>query len=324
MKKIGRIKRTFRKIKRRFTPGALILMYHRIADVPVDPRGTAVAPSRFAQHMEYIHQTCHPIRLLELVDAVQKRAVPHRAVAITFDDGYANNLIHAYPLLKANQIPATMFSIAANIDANNGFEWDILDQILLQVDPLPEHLHICLQGREYDWSTASLIQRQQAYQSIRHLFRSMTSRERTHTITDLLDWAGLKQAEIPTCRSLTADELLQLAQDELFDLGAHTLTHPILSTLSIDDQRTEILGSRQRLEAIAQSPVCTFSYPYGQLGDFTDETVKIVQSAGFRAACTTIQGVVEAGNDLFRLQRCEIQNWDIETFKKNLEWFFAS
>lgn len=299
-------------------------MYHRIADVPLDPRGTAVSPIRFAQHMEYIRQTCRPMRLLDLVDAVQKYKIPRRAVAITFDDGYANNLTQAYPLLKTNQIPATVFVVAANTDANYGFWWDTLDRILLQADLLPEHLHMRLQGREYEWPTASLVQRQEAYQSIRHLFRSMLTEERNHAITDLLDWADLEHSKDLAYRPLTADELLQLAQDELFDLGAHTLTHPILSTLPTGDQRSEILGSRQQLEAITQSPVHTFSYPYGQLEHFTDETVNLVQTVGFRAACTTIQGVVEGGNDLFRLQRCEIQNWNAETFKKNLEWLFAS
>jgi len=324
MRGIGRVKKAFRQANRRLRPAAVILMYHRIADVPLDPRGTAVSPARFAQHLEYIQQTCRPMRLLDLVDALQRRSLPRRAVAITFDDGYADNLTQAYPLLAAARIPATVFAISDGISSPREFWWDRLERLLLLSPHLPGRLRIRARDREHEWPTASAEQRELAYHAIRPLLRGLVAAERDRVLADLADWAGPGQAERPDCRPLTDAELIQLTQDGLVDLGAHTATHPILSELSADAQRAEIVASRQRLEAIIQGPVLAFAYPYGQSQHFTDETVEIARAVGFRAACTTIQGSVEPGDDLFRLRRCEVWNWDLATFRRSLEWFFLS
>ena len=123
---------------------------------------------------------------------------------------------------------------------------------------------------------------------------------------------------------MNSAELTHLAQDDLMELGAHTVAHSVLASLPTDDQRAEIVSSRTGLAALTRRPVLAFAYPYGQAEHFTPETVRIVQSAGFRVACTASQSFVEPGSDLFRLPRCEIQNWDIAAFKKHLEWLFAS
>lgn len=123
---------------------------------------------------------------------------------------------------------------------------------------------------------------------------------------------------------MTSGELVQLAQDDLIDLGAHTVTHPSLATLPADDQHAEVLDSRSCLEGITGHPVDAFAYPYGQAEHFTEETVCMVQKARFSVACSAIQGLVEPGDDLFQVHRCEIRNWDIAAFKKHLEWLFTS
>jgi peptidoglycan/xylan/chitin deacetylase (PgdA/CDA1 family) len=123
---------------------------------------------------------------------------------------------------------------------------------------------------------------------------------------------------------MTSAELTQLTQDGLVEVGAHTVTHLVLSTVPAGAQRAEIAGGREMLEAILKKPVLTFAYPHGQDTDFTAETVEIVKTAGFRVACTTIPGAVERGADLFRLRRQFVGNWDPETFKKNLEWLLIA
>ena len=323
MRGTGRIKKAFLKARRRFRPAAIILMYHRVADVPIDPRGTAVSPGRFAQHLEYIRQTCHPMRLLDLVEAVRQRSLPRRAVAVTFDDGYADNLTRAYPLLASAQIPATVFVVSGSVNSSDEFWWDRLDRLLLQPPRLPERLHIRVPGQEHEWPTTSAKQRQLAHHAIRHLLRTLAPEDRDRVLVDLVRWAGPEQTGWPDCRPMTDDELIQLTRGGLVELGAHTVTHPVLADLSADEQHAEIVGSRQDLEGIIHSPVLAFVYPYGQAQHFTDETVEIVKAAGFRAACTAIQGSVEPGEDLFRLRRCEVRDWDLETFKRYLEWVFV-
>lgn len=321
---LGRVKRILRHVKRQFKPAAVILMYHRVADVPIDPRGTAVSPENFAQHMEYVHRTCQPMRLLDLVEALQTRSLPRRAVAITFDDGHVSILQKACPLLASVQIPATAFIVTAPIDNPCDFWWDELDRVLLFPKNVPDYLDLFVGGQRHNWATGCPEKRLEAYHALRQLFRTVTDEEREGLLTYLCSWAGVERITPFDCRPMTSAELMHLAQDGLVDLGAHTVTHPVLAALPASDQRAEILDSRSSLEAITRQPVLAFAYPYGLAKHYTDETVNIVQAAGFRVACTARQGLVEPGNDLFQLHRCEIQNWDIATFKRHLEWLFVS
>jgi peptidoglycan/xylan/chitin deacetylase (PgdA/CDA1 family) len=324
VKGLGRAKRILRHVKRQFRPAAVILMYHRIADVPVDPRGTAVSPENFAQHLEYVQRTCHPMRLLDLVEALRAHSLPRRAVVITFDDGHASVFERACPLLASAQIPATVFIATGSIDDPREFWWDELDRVLLLPENVPEFLHLTVGGQGYKWATGSREERLAAYHAIRRLVRTVADEECVSLLSYLCTWASVERTAPSDCHPMTSAELFHLAQDGLVELGAHTVTHPVLAALPADDQRAEILGSRASLEGITRRPVLAFAYPYGRAEHFTDETVRIVQAAGFRVACTARQGLVEPGSDLFRLHRCEIQNWDIVAFRKHLEWLFVS
>lgn len=323
MRGLGRAKRILHRVKRQFSPAAVILMYHRIADVPNDPRGTAVTPENFSQHLEYVGRTCHPMRLVDLVEALRAHSLPRRAVAVTFDDGYASVFEGAYPLLASAQIPATAFITTGWIDQPHEFWWDALDRVLLSED-VPDDLHLSVRGQSYKWTTGSREQRLEAHDAIRQMARAATEEERNTLLASLYAWAGVDRTPPVGSRAMTRAELLHLAQDGLVELGAHTVTHRVLATLPAEDQRAEILESRSRLEAIINHPVLAFAYPYGQTEHFTDETVRIVQNSGFQVACTAVQGLVEPGNDLFWLCRCEIQNWDMAAFRKHLEWLFVS
>jgi len=321
---IGRIKKAFCGVRRQFRPGAVILMYHRIADLPTDPYRIAVSPDHFAQHLEYIRQTCYPMRLLDLVDAVQRNSLPKRAVVISFDDGYVDNFYQAYPILASARIPATVFVTSGHIDSPREFWDDELERVLLLPERLPSCLQLRVQGEEYEWPIRSADQRQLAHRAVYRLLLPLTADERLSILAHLASWAGMEGTGRPDYRAMTSIELIQLTQNGLVELGAHTITHPVLSALSADAQYAEIVGSRQRLEAIIGSPVLTFAYPHGRVQDFTDETVEIVETAGFRAACTAIPGVVESGDDLLRLRRYWVHNWDLETFKQSLTSFFVA
>jgi peptidoglycan/xylan/chitin deacetylase (PgdA/CDA1 family) len=322
MKGSWRIKKASRKFRRRFRPGAIILNYHRIADLASDPY--CVAPEAFAQHLEYVRRTCRSMHLLDMVDAVQCGSLPERAVVITFDDSYVETLQQAYPLLARAQIPATVFVIAGDIDRPPRSWEDCLEQVLIHSTGVPLRLRLRVRGEDYEWLIGETEQRQQAHATICQIMRSLSPAEQIDVLNDLATWAGLCGNEHPSYCAMTSAELIQLTQDGLVELGAHTLTHPVLSTLSPEAQQAEIVGSREMIESIIRKPVLTFAYPHGQNEDFTNETTGIVKAAGFRVACTTIPGAVEQGANLFRLSRHYVGNWDEETFKKNLEWLLIA
>jgi peptidoglycan/xylan/chitin deacetylase (PgdA/CDA1 family) len=322
MKGSWRIKKTSRKLRRLFRPGAIILNYHRIANIASDPY--CVAPETFAQHLEYVQRTCHPMHLLDMVNAVQRGSLPKRAVVITFDDGYVETLQQAYPLLACAQVPATVFVIAGDINCPPRSREDFLEQLLIHMTSAPPRLQLRIRGEEYDWVIGGAEQRQRAYTAIFQIMCAISTVEQIEVLNDLATWAGLCGTEHPGYCAMTSTELVLLTQDGLVELGAHTVSHPVLSTLSPKAQRSEIAGSREMLEAIIRKPVQTFAYPHGQEEDFTKETAEIVKAAGFRVACTTIPGAVEGSPDLFRLPRHYVGNWDQETFRKNLEWLLIA
>jgi peptidoglycan/xylan/chitin deacetylase (PgdA/CDA1 family) len=322
MKGSERIRKVFHKLKRQFKPGeAVILMYHRITDLNSDPFHLAVSPAHFAQHLEYIQHTCRPMRLLDLVEAVQHGSLPPRTVVITFDDGYVDNLSQACPLLESAQIPWALFVTTSGIDSQREFWWDALEQVLLSSNNLPDRLQLCIQGQEYEWPTTTREQRQLACYAIHKLIQPLTEVEHDQILTNLAKWAEQEQVRRPEYRSMTAAELIQLARNEFVQVGAHTITHPLLSSLSPDEQYNEIVGSRQKLETTLGYPIHALSYPYG---DFNNKTAGIVAAAGFRAALTIIPNRIEAGDDPFLLGRFEVNNWGINEFKHQLETFFTT
>lgn len=323
MKRVQRIKETVRiakrLVKRRLKPAAAILLYHCVADLDIDPFDLAVPPSHFAQHLAYIRQTCHSMRLIDLVEAVKQRSVPHRAVVVTFDDGYADNFSQARPLLESARVPATVFVVSGGIDSLRGFWWNDLERALLQPTQLPERLQLRVQGRKYEWPITNAGERQLAHIAIYRLLQPLPATERDRVLARLIDWAGPVQSEHPEPRLMTTAELIQLAQSELIDVGSHTVTHPLLSSLSPEEQYEEIVSSRQKLEAILGTFVDTFAYPFG---NYTDESVEIVEAAGFRAALTCEYSTVVSGDNLFRLGRFIVNDWGGEEFERLLETFF--
>ena len=323
MRGVGRIKKVARTLRRQFAPAAVILMYHRIVDQPVDPYGIVVSPDHFAQHVEYIRQTCHPMHLLDLVRTIrQRQSLPKRALVVSFDDGYVDVFCRAFPVLASTQVPATVFVASGYVDSDCNFWSDELTRTLLLQDRLPSSLRLQVQGAEYEWPMTSQEQRQLAHEAVYRLLKPLPPATQHEMLARLASWAGIERSDCADDRAMRPLELNQLTRGGLIDIGAHTVNHPTLSALPVDSQYAEIVGSRRSLEAITERPVLTFAYPYGLAQDFADETVAVVEAAGFEAACTVLPGVVHSGSDPFRLPRFWVGDWDLETFKKNLGWFF--
>jgi peptidoglycan/xylan/chitin deacetylase (PgdA/CDA1 family) len=96
------------------------------------------------------------------------------------------------------------------------------------------------------------------------------------------------------------------------------VTHPVLSALSFDVQRTEVTRSKQHLEAILGRPVTSFSYPFGGRGDYSADTVKLVKEAGFECACSNFPGYVQWDTDPYQLPRFIVRDWDGDEFTQRL------
>ena len=331
---VATLRRTFRWFRNRFAPRALILLYHRVTELPSDPQLLCVTPQHFAEHLEILRRHGRPMRLQELNRALRNVDLAHRAVVVTFDDGYADNLYSAKPLLDRYDVPATAFVTSGYTGHEREFWWDELERLFLQPGILPDRLRLSINGSCYEWELGEAAHysdqdfgrhrcwnvlekddpspRQRLYRSVCQLLRPLPERARLKALDDLLGWAGVRVMGRPTHRSLSPDEVVLLAEGRLVEIGAHTLTHPVLSALPAAEQRTEIQGSKSRLESILRHPVTSFAYPYGSRSDYTAETVALVRDAGFTYACSNCAQVVWRGSDTFQLPRVLVRDWDGE------------
>jgi peptidoglycan/xylan/chitin deacetylase (PgdA/CDA1 family) len=335
-----RLWRAGRSLKQRFASHALILMYHRVTDLPNDPYLLAVTPEHFAAHMEMVRKFYLPIALQQLSQAFHDGTIPKGAIAVTFDDGFSDNLFNAKPILERYEIPATFFVTTGQIGSPREFWWDELDRLLLQPGTLPPSLALEIDGAERRWELADAATyaaadhsrdrcwhiEQDAEPTLRHrlhrsLYRIMhdaTEEDREQLLEQLRSWVGTDSAARATHRTLSKPELVQLAHGGLVEIGAHTVSHSALAGLPLPKQSKEIRDSKACLEDLLNRPVSSFAYPYGS---YHSQTINAVREAGLSLACSSDTAVVRRGVDRFRLPRMSMRNWDGEAFSRWVrEW----
>ena len=276
-----------------------------------------------------------------LVGAVREGSIPLRAVAVTFDDGYADNLYEAKPLLERYGIAATVFITTGYVGYEREFWWDELDRLLLQPGMLSERLCLRMNGRTCQWELGEWINyredvhlryrrwhvlgtddptpRHRLYRVLSELLRPLPEGEREKILGELTAWAGAEPMGRLTHRALSTEEVVRLAEGGLVEVGAHSVTHSVLSKLPPAKQRAEIQGSKNQLEEILGRSVTSFAYPYGSPSDYTSDTIALVREAGFACACSNFAGVVRRGTDGFQLPRLLVRDWDGDEFARRLE-----
>jgi peptidoglycan/xylan/chitin deacetylase (PgdA/CDA1 family) len=331
------------RLRRQEAPRALILLYHRIASTPTDPWSLNVAPDHFAEHLQLLRSHGCPLSLPQLLQGFQDGDVSEPMIVVTFDDGYADNLYAAKPLLERFAVPATVFVPVGALGDSAEFWWDELDGILLQPGTLPDVLQLSINGRHRAWKLGDAAYytdnafarvrswhawedppgaRQALYRSLWELLHQLPASEREQVLDELRAWAGSERIDRPTHRCLSPAEARALGDGALVELGAHTMSHPSLATLTADVQRNEIEQSRSRLMDLLGRSVSAFAYPFGKRSDYNSRTIAIVREAGFASACTSIAGIVQPSSDRFQLPRLHVHDWDGDTFSQQLSACF--
>ena len=341
---IRRLRRAAEQIRNRIGRGALILTYHRIAEPASDPQLLCVAPQNFSEQLDILRKHFCPMRLQELAQAHRAGKLPNRALAVTFDDGYADNLYNAKPLLERNDIPATVFVATGSLVQDCELWWDELDRMFLQPGILPGGLRLTLNGstiqyalgqaahyneetyrRHLRWNVEQKNNpspRQELYRLLCRVLRLLPERKRRKALVELLAWSGAEPKTRRTHRTLSVDEVVDLTEGGLVEVGSHTVTHSVLSVLPTQEQWYEIQGSKTSLEEILGSPVNSFAYPYGSRSDYTSKTADLVEEAGFGLACSNFPGFVWRRTDRFQLPRVLVRDWDGKEFEHRMEeWF---
>ena len=142
-----RLGQRWRRLANAVAQPPLILMYHRIALDEIDPWHLCVSPQNFVAQMDVLRRRRRPMRLADLTHDLEEGRCPRGAVVVTFDDGYADNLVSALPVLEAFDVPATVFCTAGAVGRDEPFWWDRLAGLLLAPQPLPCVLELDVGGQ---------------------------------------------------------------------------------------------------------------------------------------------------------------------------------
>lgn len=301
-------------------PAAVVLMYHSIVE---DPRATAEsigvsqASHAFDLHMRALAQRFHPVSIDQVASfAMGEGALPPRAVAVTFDDGFRDNFDVALPILARYGIPAAFYILVGAVDSGAPpwycrIRW-AFGNTAKTVWTVP--------GQDQSFSLSDPAAKQRARSLAWDLGAAKSGSDQEAFVESIEN--GLEV-------SLPASKAAMMSWDEARALrraghivGAHTMTHPNLAHIRPEEVAREVAESKARLEEELKEPVEHFSYPHPALNpQWNDATTEAVRRAGFRSAALTTCGRVLRGDSPLVLKRIYAAN-DLSQWIWNLEMTF--
>jgi peptidoglycan/xylan/chitin deacetylase (PgdA/CDA1 family) len=298
----------FRILANRLSPAGpnarlSILIFHRVLPEP-DPLipGEATVIS-FDAKLDLLKSVFNVLPLPEAVSRLKTGTLPARAAAITFDDGYADNVTNALPILQKHGLHATFFIATSYLNGGRMFNDTVIESIrrspLTQLDL--NDLGLGVQDLGSDLAKANAIGK--ILPQVKYL--PLDARE--DTVAQVATRAGV--SSLPDDLMMTTSQLKALHAAGM-EIGGHTHRHPILAKLDRNTARDEIAAGKTWLEDTLGAPVRVFAYPNGKPGtDYLPEQANIVRELGFEGAVSTQRGVSTRPSDVFQLPR--FTPWDV-------------
>jgi peptidoglycan/xylan/chitin deacetylase (PgdA/CDA1 family) len=278
-----------------------ILIFHRVplaADplLPGEPDAAA-----FEQQMRWVRDWFNVLPLVDAVGRLYEGRLPARALAITFDDGYADNAEVAAPILRRLGLTATFFVSTGFLDGGCMFNDRIIEAIRSSRTGELDLARFGL-GR---YALETIEQKRGAIEALLRAVKHLDSANREAAVEKIVQASAAPPAPSLMMQPSQVRALRALGMD----VGAHTVHHPILTRLAIAEAQREIVESKAYLEDLLREPVPLFAYPNGVPGrDYAPEHVRLVRECGFAAAVSTSWGAASSKTDRYQLPR--FTPWD--------------
>ncbi|MHC4593573.1 MAG: polysaccharide deacetylase family protein [Planctomycetota bacterium] len=301
----------------RFGTPLLVLLYHRVTTLESDPYLLAVTPANFRSQMEYLKNNFQVLRFEEDWSSVNKPSV-----VVTFDDGYADNLCEALPILEEIGVPATFFIATGTFVNGAEFWWDELESIILGQQILPSRFD--LKDREHgrQWPTRKESEIQRLHHDLLSLMKKIDTNRREQWLNQLRQWSGRNNGTRASHRPMTVDELRVLAKNPMVTIGSHGVTHAALSSMTPIQQKQELESSKRKLEDWLKQQILVYAYPYGDRAAYTNESVRLCKEVGYiKSAAVNSSGPVHPWTDLYQIPRLMILNWPLNVFARKISPF---
>ncbi len=277
---------------------AVVLKYHRVLESPDAMRPGETTAQEFEAQMNVVASNFACQTFGSFIRSRSGGGFTDNTVVVTFDDGYKDNHDIALPILKKYGIAATIF--VASDYLNGGMMWN--DRVL---EAMRASVGRSMDLREVDLGEVRVATLEDASRTA-HTILSAIKRWPQERRAGFVDAIASSSGGGEGRTMLNAAEVVALA-DAGMEIGAHTVTHPILSTLSADEARAEIAQSKAALGRIIAREIQTFAYPNGRPDqDFSAGDVERVREAGYIGAATTEWGCATPSSDAFRIPRQSI------------------
>lgn len=286
---------------------ALILTYHSVIDHPtVFDLWTHISLHRFEEHMQFLKQSARVISLTEMADAIQRQCLPTHAVAITFDDGFANNYTRAFPVLRRLGLPATIFLSTGFIGGRKLFWPERLAYQLM----LTDKDSISVLG-ETLW-LRNKQDRRHACTVMRENLKKLHPDRLDETLADIESMLNVplnpEEALLREWLPLNWEQVREMADSGLIDFGGHTHSHGILAKMDDFDAQRQITDCRTALRDNLDRPVTLWAYPNGTMADFNPVHRSMLETHGFKTIVTAMPQFITTESDPAELGRWSIGN----------------
>ncbi len=270
------------------------------------PRGEGIR--RLERQLRVLRRVAHIVPLpLALADLAASRRLG-RTVALTFDDGYRDNLEDAVPLLERLGLHATFFLVPDLLSRRVRAWWEVLGWALAR--------STCgrLRWEDEDYELTSTRLRRLALERVAQRLKYRDRVAREVALEELVD------ALRPT-GSARDDELFldwegaRALVERGFSVGSHSMRHVILSREGAGEQQRDLVESRRQLEGVLEVPITMLAYPNGTRADYDEVTIEAAERAGYTYALTTTAGV----ND-WTTPRYELRRYVLSPLEDHSEW----
>ena len=281
-----------------------IVFYHEIGGIDSTLVEYSVNVKTFEEQIVWLKQNYDVVSVNDLVKHISgQKMLRGNIAAITFDGGYSGNYVHAYPILKQYDCPATVYVITDPLDGKLAWHRQLV--YLFSMTKRTSLTFVGGDDTKIYLNLRTKTERKEARELIRLRMAGMNEGERKSLLEYLSRELQVDLAGLPQKLFLSWDQVREMRQSKLIEIGSHTLSHPRLPSLPLEDARREICGSKQRIKEELGESIDSFCYPDGEL---SPEIINIVKDAGYTSALVvTTPGIWNdlnaVGDDVYDLRR---------------------
>ena len=297
-----------------------ILMYHEVlpSEGSTIPAWTVVRAEEYKKQMQLLKRHFDVVTLDEAKVRLSGTGKAERPfVVVTFDDGYSGNLHTVLPIMKAYELPFTVY-VATKAIKDGSLYW--YDQLInLMTLPTDTSVPLLLNNREQVFRIESCGSDNQRWQSMQLLLSSLKTLDEHDRERAVDDFMGTQPTLTSELRMLTPEELGELAADSLVNIECHTHAHELLDQLSDERVLSSVSAANELIKQWTGRAPRHFAYPNGNTDD---RVIKLINTAGFETAVTTVDRHCAENDNLLALPRIGVGRFDnLNIFKAKLAGF---